>query len=234
VIVATAYMDEAERFDWLVAMDDGKILAAGTTEELLGRTNTDNLEAAFISLLPEEKKEGYEPVIVPPLELDENTPIAIKAEVLTMRFGSFTVVDNVSFEIQKGEIFGFLGYNGCRKSTTMKMLTGILPESEGNAWLFGNEIDSEDISTRKRVGYMSQAFSLYSELTVLQNLELHAKLFHVPKDQIDARVEEMVQRFELRTVLDKLPEDIPLGMKQRLSLAVAMVHKPELLILDEP
>ena len=234
VIVATAYMDEAERFDWLVAMDDGKILATGTTEELLGRTNTDNLEAAFISLLPEEKKEGYEPVIVPPLELDENTPIAIKAEGLTMRFGSFTAVDNVSFEIQKGEIFGFLGSNGCGKSTTMKMLTGLLPASEGNAWLFGNEIDSEDINTRKRVGYMSQAFSLYSELTVLQNLELHAKLFHVPKDQIDARVEEMVQRFELRTVLDKLPEDIPLGMKQRLSLAVAMVHKPELLILDEP
>lgn len=234
VIVATAYMDEAERFDWLVAMDDGKILATGTTEELLKRTETDNLEAAFISLLPKEKKEGYEPVIVPPLEIDENTPIAIKAEGLTMRFGSFTAVDNVSFEIQKGEIFGFLGSNGCGKSTTMKMLTGLLPASEGNAWLFGNEIDSEDINTRKRVGYMSQAFSLYSELTVLQNLELHAKLFHVPKEKIDARVDEMIQRFDLKTVLDKLPDDIPLGMKQRLSLAVAMVHKPELLILDEP
>ena len=234
VIVATAYMDEAERFDWLVAMDDGKILATGTTQELLKETQTDNLESAFISLLPEEKKEGYEPIVVTPLELNEDTPVAIKAEGLTMRFGSFTAVDNVSFEIQKGEIFGFLGSNGCGKSTTMKMLTGLLPATEGKAWLFGNEIDSEDINTRKRVGYMSQAFSLYSELTVLQNLELHAKLFHVPKDQIEARVNEMIQRFELKSVLEKLPEDIPLGMKQRLSLAVAMVHKPELLILDEP
>ncbi len=234
VIVATAYMDEAERFDWLIAMDDGKILATGTTEELLNRTQTDNLESAFISLLPEEKKEGYEPIVVPPLEINENTPVAIKAEGLTMRFGNFTAVDNVSFEIQKGEIFGFLGSNGCGKSTTMKMLTGLLPATEGRAWLFGKEIDSEDINTRKRVGYMSQAFSLYSELTVLQNLVLHAKLFHVPPHKIDARVEEMVHRFELKTVLNKLPEDIPLGMKQRLSLAVAMVHKPELLILDEP
>lgn len=234
VIVATAYMDEAERFDWLMAMDDGKILATGTTEELLSRTKTDNLESAFIALLPAEKKEGYEPVIVPPLTLTDETPIAIKAEGLTKQFGSFVAVDSVSFEIKKGEIFGFLGSNGCGKSTTMKMLTGLLPVSEGKAWLFGNEIDSEDINTRKRVGYMSQAFSLYSELTVLQNLVLHAKLFHVPANQIDARVEEMVQRFDLRSVLEKLPDDIPLGMRQRLSLAVAMVHKPELLILDEP
>ncbi len=234
VIVATAYMDEAERFDWILAMDEGKILATGTTEELLERTGANNLEAAFIELLPAEKKEGYEPVVVPPLHLDEGTPIAIKAENLTKRFGNFTAVDSVSFEIQKGEIFGFLGSNGCGKSTTMKMLTGLLPVSEGEAWLFGNPIDSEDLNIRKRVGYMSQAFSLYSELTVLQNLELHAKLFHVPKDEIGGRVDEMVQRFELQSVLQKLPDDIPLGMRQRLSLAVAMVHKPELLILDEP
>ncbi len=234
VMVATAYMDEAERFNWLVAMDDGKILATGTPKELLEQTNTDNLEAAFIDLLPDEKKEGYEPIIVPPLELTEDTPTAIKAEGLTKKFGDFTAVNHVSFEIKKGEIFGFLGSNGCGKSTTMKMLTGLLPVSEGQAWLFGQEIDSEDINTRKRVGYMSQAFSLYSELTVLQNLVLHAKLFHVPADQIDHRVAEMVQRFDLQSVLEKLPDDIPLGMRQRLSLAVAMVHKPELLILDEP
>ncbi|PWD87634.1 ribosome-associated ATPase/putative transporter RbbA [Ignatzschineria cameli] len=234
VIVATAYMDEAERFEWILAMDDGKILATGTPKELLERTESQSLEASFIKLLPEEKRAGYEPVVVPPLTIDENTAVAIKAEGLTKRFGSFTAVDNVSFEIQKGEIFGFLGSNGCGKSTTMKMLTGLLPATEGEAWLFGNPIDSEDINVRKRVGYMSQAFSLYSELTVLQNLELHAKLFHVPKERIDERVAEMVNRFDLRSVLNKLPDDIPLGMRQRLSLAVAMVHKPELLILDEP
>lgn len=234
VIVATAYMDEAERFDWLIAMDDGKILDTGTPKELLEKTDSDNLESAFIKLLPKEKRENFEPVTVPPLNLDENSPIAIKAEGLTMRFGNFTAVDNVSFEIHKGEIFGFLGSNGCGKSTTMKMLTGLLPATEGQAWLFGREIDPKDLDTRRRVGYMSQAFSLYSELTVLQNLELHARLFHVPENEINARVNEMVARFELKDVLHSLPDDIPLGMRQRLSLAVAMVHKPELLILDEP
>lgn len=234
VIVATAYMDEAERFDWLIAMDDGKILDTGTPKELLQKTDSDNLESAFIKLLPKEKRENFEPVTVPPLNLDENSPIAIKAEGLTMRFGNFTAVDNVSFEIHKGEIFGFLGSNGCGKSTTMKMLTGLLPATEGQAWLFGREIDPKDLDTRRRVGYMSQAFSLYSELTVLQNLELHARLFHVPENEINTRVNEMVARFELKDVLHSLPDDIPLGMRQRLSLAVAMVHKPELLILDEP
>ncbi|WP_077928744.1 ribosome-associated ATPase/putative transporter RbbA [Wohlfahrtiimonas populi] len=234
VIVATAYMDEAERFDWLIAMDDGKILDTGTPKELLEKTDSDNLESAFIKLLPKEKRENFEPVTVPPLNLDENSPIAIKAEGLTMRFGNFTAVDNVSFEIHKGEIFGFLGSNGCGKSTTMKMLTGLLPATEGQAWLFGREIDPKDLDTRRRVGYMSQAFSLYSELTVLQNLELHARLFHVPENEINARINEMVARFELKDVLHSLPDDIPLGMRQRLSLAVAMVHKPELLILDEP
>ncbi|GAA5101774.1 ribosome-associated ATPase/putative transporter RbbA [Wohlfahrtiimonas larvae] len=234
VIVATAYMDEAERFDWLIAMDDGKILDTGTPKELLQKTDSDNLESAFIKLLPKEKRENFEPVTVPPLHLDQNSSIAIKAEGLTMRFGNFTAVDNVSFEIHKGEIFGFLGSNGCGKSTTMKMLTGLLPATEGQAWLFGKEINPKDLDTRRRVGYMSQAFSLYSELTVLQNLELHARLFHVPENEINARVNEMVARFELKDVLHALPDDIPLGMRQRLSLAVAMVHKPELLILDEP
>ena len=233
VIVATAYMDEAERFDWLIAMDDGKILDTGTPKELLQKTDSDNLESAFIQLLPKEKRENFEPVKVPPLTF-EDTSIAIKADSLTMRFGDFTAVDNVSFEIHKGEIFGFLGSNGCGKSTTMKMLTGLLPATEGKAWLFGKEIDPKDLDTRRRVGYMSQAFSLYSELTVLQNLELHARLFHVPDNKINGRINEMVARFELKDVLHALPDDIPLGMRQRLSLAVAMVHKPELLILDEP
>lgn len=233
VVVATAYMDEAQRFDWLVAMDDGRVLATGSPAELLERTGSANLEEAFIRLLPEEKKRGHEPVAIPPLQADDGD-IAIEAQGLTMRFGDFTAVDHVSFRIRRGEIFGFLGSNGCGKSTTMKMLTGLLPASEGQAWLFGQEVDPKDIDTRRRVGYMSLAFSLYNELSVRQNLVLHAQLFHVPEAEVDGRVEEMVQRFGLQQVLDKLPDAMPLGMRQRLSLAVAMVHKPELLILDEP
>jgi ribosome-dependent ATPase len=234
VIVATAYMDEAQRFDWLVAMDAGRILATGTPAELLARTGSDTLEAAFIALLPEARRRGHSPVSITPLVADENAEVAIEAQDLTMRFGDFVAVDHVSFRIRRGEIFGFLGSNGCGKSTTMKMLTGLLPASEGKAWLFGREIEPDDIDTRKRVGYMSQAFSLYGELTVRQNLELHARLFAVPAGEIPRRVDEMVARFGLEDVRDTLPANLPLGMRQRLSLAVAMVHKPELLILDEP
>ncbi|MGO1254213.1 MAG: ATP-binding cassette domain-containing protein, partial [Alcaligenes aquatilis] len=158
VIVATAYMDEAQRFDWLVAMDDGQILATGSPKELLERTESNSLEQAFIRLLPEEKRQGHKAVEIPPLDVDADD-IAIEAEGLTIRFGDFTAVDNVSFRIRRGEIFGFLGSNGCGKSTTMKMLTGLLPASEGQAWLFGHEVNPKDIDTRRRVGYMSQAFS---------------------------------------------------------------------------
>jgi ribosome-dependent ATPase len=234
VIVATAYMEEAQRFDWLVAMDAGRVLATGTPDELLKRTGCETLDAAFIALLPEEKRRGYRAVTIPPLGDESKAEIAIEATDLTMRFGSFLAVDHVSFRIRRGEIFGFLGSNGCGKSTTMKMLTGLLPATEGHASLLGQKVNPKDIATRRRVGYMSQAFSLYSELSVRQNLILHARLFQVPKADIPARIDDMVRHFGLTDVLDAMPDTLPLGIRQRLSLAVAMVHKPELLILDEP
>ncbi len=233
VVVSTAYMDEARRFEWLVAMDDGQVLATGTPDELLARTGCQQLEQAFIHLLPEAKRRGWAPVEIAPLAASDDD-IAIEARDLTMRFGDFTAVDHVSFRIRRGEIFGFLGSNGCGKSTTMKVLTGLLPATEGQAWLFGRVVDPRDIDTRRRVGYMSQAFSLYGELTVLQNLQLHARLFHLPAAERPARVREMLERFGLVEAQHRLPESLPLGMRQRLSLAVAMVHRPELLILDEP
>ena len=237
VIVATAYMEEAQRFEWLVAMDEGRILATGTPAELMARTGRDALEQAFVALLPEAKRRGHQAVQIPPLDrshADDATNVAIEARDLTMRFGDFVAVDHVSFRIQRGEIFGFLGSNGCGKSTTMKMLTGLLPASDGQAWLFGQPVDPKDMATRRRVGYMSQAFSLYSELSVEQNLVLHARLFHVPEAEVPARVTAMLERFDLQAARSALPMKLPLGMRQRLSLAVAMVHQPELLILDEP
>ncbi|MCE9885441.1 ribosome-associated ATPase/putative transporter RbbA [Obesumbacterium proteus] len=234
VLVATAYMEEAERFDWLVAMDAGQVLATGSGQELRESTGSATLEEAFIALLPEEKRNAHQKVVIPPRDTSQDDVVAIEAQGLTMRFGDFVAVNDVNLRIPRGEIFGFLGSNGCGKSTTMKMLTGLLPASEGKAWLFGQEVDPKDIETRRRVGYMSQAFSLYSELTVRQNLELHARLFHLPEEDIPARVEEMNQRFMLSDVEDMLPEALPLGIRQRLSLAVAVIHKPEMLILDEP
>jgi ribosome-dependent ATPase len=234
VIVATAYMDEAQRLEWLVAMDAGKILATGRPNELLKRTHCDSLDAAFIALLPEEERRDHRDVTIPPFVGGDNVDVAIEAKNLTMRFGDFVAVDHVSFSIRRGEIFGFLGSNGCGKSTTMKMLTGLLPATEGESLLFGSPVNPNDIDTRRRVGYMSQAFSLYSELSVRQNLVLHARLYTLPEGDIPARVDELVRRFNLGEVLDATPDNLPLGIRQRLSLAVAMVHKPDLLILDEP
>ncbi|EMB4685142.1 ribosome-associated ATPase/putative transporter RbbA [Klebsiella pneumoniae] len=233
VLVATAYMEEAERFDWLVAMNAGEVLATGSAAELKAQTGSQTLEQAFIALLPEAQRQAHRAVVIPPRDSREEE-IAIEARGLTMRFGNFVAVDHVNFRIARGEIFGFLGSNGCGKSTTMKMLTGLLPASEGEAWLFGQPVDPKDIATRQRVGYMSQAFSLYSELTVRQNLELHARLFHIPDGEIPGRVAEMCERFMLTEVEDALPAALPLGIRQRLSLAVAVIHRPEMLILDEP
>lgn len=234
VIVATAYMEEAARFDWLAAMAGGQVLATGSPAELLERTGQKDLESAFIGLLPEKQRAGHTPVERIPRDESGAEDIAIEARGLTKRFGDFTAVDHVTFRIPRGEIFGFLGSNGCGKTTTMKMLTGLLPASEGEAWLFGQEVDANDIETRRRVGYMSQNFSLYSELTVRQNLELHARLFSMPEALIPARVAEMAERFDLAETIDALPDALPLGQRQRLSLAAAMVHGPEMLILDEP
>jgi len=233
VLVATAYMEEAEQFDHIIAMDDGAVLFTGSPQKLKEKTHTNNLDEAFIALLPEEKNRGHETLIVPPYE-DKNEDYAIVAEGLTKRFGDFTAVDNVSFKIRKGEIFGFLGSNGCGKTTTMKMLTGLLSQSEGEAWLFGKLANSGDIEIRNNVGYMTQAFSLYTELSVYQNLLLHAQLFHIEKEKIQTRILEMLERFDLHDYRDTNAVNLPLGIRQRLSLAVAVIHKPQMLILDEP
>jgi ribosome-dependent ATPase len=234
VVVATAYMEEAAAFDLLIAMNAGRILARGTTQELLERTGVDNLEDAFIALMPEAQRRDHRKVVISERSTDTASDVVIEARGLTMRFGDFTAVDHVDFRIERGEIFGFLGSNGCGKTTTMKMLTGLLTASEGEAALFGKSVTTSNAETRRRVGYMSQAFSLYSELTVTQNLVLHAKLFSLPETEASGRVEEMIDRFRLVAEKDALPDSLPLGVRQRLSLAVAMVHRPELLILDEP
>ena len=234
VMVATAYMDEAQRFDWLMAMDDGKIIAHGTLQEMLDKAGEPTLEEAFIALLPEQKRALHQKVIVRPRVAGPDEVPAIEAEGLTRRFGDFVAVDHVNFRIAPGEIFGFLGSNGCGKSTTMKMLTGFLPATEGWAKLFGRPMGSNDMEMRRNVGYMTQAFSLYGELTVRQNLELHAQLYHLPRDKVEGRIKELLKRYDLEEVANAKPESLPLGIKQRLQLAVAVLHEPAILILDEP
>jgi ribosome-dependent ATPase len=231
VVIATAYMDEAEQFDWLIAMNAGRPLAEGTPADFKQRTESATLEESFIALLPEERRRGHVIFTIPPRPPDHDEAVIV-ARGLTRRFGDFTAVDHVDFTIERGEIFGFVGSNGCGKTTTMKMLTGLLPASEGTALLFGREVNASDMIARYNVGYMSQSFSLYSELTVTQNLVLHARLFHL--HQAQSRIDELVQQFGLLNYLDQRTSDLPLGIRQRLSLAVSIVHQPKLLILDEP
>ena len=234
LLVASAYMEEAARFDHLVAMDAGKVMATGSPAEILERTGAADLDAAFIALLPEEKRSRHKNLSIPPRDPAFDGENVIEAENLTVRFGDFTAVDQVSFRIKRGEIFGFLGSNGCGKTTTMKALTGLLDPSDGTTKIYGRKVDAHDMATRKRIGYMTQSFSLYSELTVRQNLDLHGRLFDMTPAEIVPRIAELAVRFDLEDVLDSLPLRLPLGIRQRLSLAVALIHRPEILILDEP
>ena len=233
IIVATAYMEEAEQFDFLIAMNAGRVLAAGSPAKLKRQTGAGTVEDVFVTLLPDQRRAQRNRLKVPPRRRIAAEPVIV-ARGLTRRFGDFTAVDRVSFTIERGEIFGFVGSNGCGKTTTMKMLTGLLPPSDGEALLFGKPLDARDMAARLRVGYMSQSFSLYTELTVRQNLQLHARLFHLPVKKAKARLAELIEQFGLADFLDQRASDLPLGIRQRLSLAVAIVHEPEILILDEP
>jgi ribosome-dependent ATPase len=232
VLISTAYMDEAARWDWLVAMDDGRILATGTPAELMEKTGTQDLEHCFIKLLPESKQEGHRELVIPPRPA--NSEIAIDANGLTRRFGDFVAVDHVTLAIERGEIFGFLGSNGCGKSTTMKMLTGLLPATEGTATIFGRSVEAGSFEVRRNLGYMTQSFSLYGELTVRENLILDARLYHLDAAKTKTRLAELVEKFGLEPYLDANTDSLPMGLKQRLSLAVAVLHEPSILILDEP
>ncbi len=234
VMVSTAYIDEAENFEHTIVMNDGEILADENTKELIKQNNASTLEEAYLRILPPEKRGNVEGFHIPPFTALPDTPASIKAQGLTKKFGNFTAVNNVSFTIQKGEIFGFLGSNGCGKSTTMKMLTGLLEPSEGTAEILGQSVEAGGIEVRKKVGYMSQAFSLYEELSVEENLLLHARLYNLPQDQHAKLIEESLERFNLKEVRSAHPASLSLGVKQRLQLAAACLHSPEILILDEP
>ena len=232
-LVATAYIEEAEQFRQLLAMDAGKLLINAPTAATMRDYGCATLEETYIKLLPPEKQQGTGGLDPTPFIPDPHAPPAIEAHNLTKTFGDFTAVDHVSFTIEKGEIFGFLGSNGCGKTTTMKMLTGLLQASSGSASLLGAPVDTGSVATRMRVGYMSQAFSLYEELTVRQNLELHARLYRLGAGS-KAAISEALTQYDLATVAEQKPAALPLGIRQRLQLAAACLHRPEVLILDEP
>ncbi len=162
-----------------------------------------------------------------------NSP-AIVAEGLVRRFGDFTAVDGVSFRVEAGEIFGFLGPNGSGKTTVIKMLTGLLPLSAGEAQVQGLNVRTESEGVRERIGYMSQNFSLYNDLTVTENLQFYGRIYGLEPDRLRRRMNEIVELNGLEPYLGRLAGKLSGGWKQRLALGCAMLHEPKLLFLDEP
>ena len=231
LLTATAYLEEARDFEWLVAMDQGRVLASGPLGEILSSTRTTNLDDAYRVLRPDARPRPA--FVIAPRSADD-ADYVISARGLTKRFGDFTAVEDVSFDIKPGEIFGFLGSNGCGKTTTMKMLVGLLRPSDGGAHLMGEPVAARGREARRDIGYMSQAFSLFGELTVAQNLALHARIFDLSPAERKRRIEALSKRFGLGRYLHSIADALPLGVRQRLSLAVAIIHEPRVLILDEP
>ncbi|MCB5250337.1 MAG: ABC transporter ATP-binding protein [Candidatus Cloacimonadales bacterium] len=160
--------------------------------------------------------------------------ISVKTTQLTKKFGSFTAVDAVDLEVYKGEIFGFLGANGAGKSTMIRMLCGLLMPSSGEALIDGLDIYKESELIKKRIGYMSQKFSLYNDLTVAENIEFYGGVYSLDKKLIRSKKEEIAVSLNLKEEMKRLTRDVPVGLKQRLALACAMLHDPKIIFLDEP
>ena len=163
-----------------------------------------------------------------------NNNIAIKAEQITKIFGDFTAVDHISFEVSKGEIFGFLGANGAGKTTAMRMFCGLSIPSSGNATVAGFDVYKNTEDIKKNIGYMSQKFSLYENLTILENLEFFGGIYGLSNKQIKEKSAELVAKLGLEKEKNKLVSELPLGWKQKLAFSVAIFHEPEIVFLDEP
>lgn len=159
---------------------------------------------------------------------------AVFASGLTRKFGKFVAVDHIDLAVRPGEIFGFLGANGAGKTTAIRMLCGLLAPSEGDAWVAGLSVAAQPDAIKRRIGYMSQKFSLYSDLTIRENLEFYGGVYGLPRDQAQERSRELMQRLGLTDFARRLPSSLPLGYRQRLALGCAALHRPQILFLDEP
>lgn len=158
----------------------------------------------------------------------------VKVDHLTKKFGSFIATNAISFEVKKGEIFGFLGANGAGKTTAMRMLSGLLTPTSGEASVAGFDVATQAEDVKQNIGYMSQKFSLYEDLTIQENIDFYGGVYGLSRQEIKDRSNDIVSKFQLETVIHKLVKTIPLGWKQKLAFALALIHKPKVVFLDEP
>ena len=231
VLWSTAYLDEAHSFDTAVIIDKGRVIYNGKPHDL-GET-AQEFENKVIDLMGGYKQE--------PSKIAENYTLlkdirdcTVEADNLEKRYGNFYAVKNNSFCIQKGEIFGLLGPNGAGKSTSFKMMCGLAKPTNGTARIMGIDITKDPEKARSNLGYMAQKFSLYGSLTVRENLEFFASAYGIKFKNRAAKVQEIIEVFGLKDYAQQKSEELPLGLKQRLSMACALIHNPPVLFLDEP
>ena len=236
VLVATAYMEEAERFDWLVAMNAGEVLATGSAEELRQQTQSATLEEAFINLLPQAQRQAHQAVVIPPYQ-PENAEIAIEARDLTMRFGSFVAVDHVNFRIPRGEIFGFLGSNGCGKSTMAKLFNGMLVPTSGTVTVDGIDtaVEETQLDVRRRVGLVQQ--NPDNQLVagiVEEDVAFGPENLGIEPAEIRRRVDAALKAVNMYEYRDHAPHKLSGGQKQRVAIAGVIAMETMCIVLDEP
>lgn len=217
IIASTPIMDEALKFDRVAFVYEGNVRGIGKPRDIIEE---------FKSILAPDRIERE--------TVEFGKEKAIVVENLTKKFGSFTAVDNISFQVSKGEIFGFLGANGAGKTTAMRMLCGLSKPTSGNAQVAGFDIRTQPEMIKKHIGYMSQKFSLYNDLSVADNIRLFAGIYGVPKELIPEKIDEMLKKTGLSSERDTMVSSLPLGWKQRLAFSVSIVHDPEIVFLDEP
>lgn len=231
IIWSTAYLDEAFNFDRAVVLSKGKVIYQGKPHDLSATTT--EFEEKIIEFMGGYRQEKSQ--IADTLEFHNNAPeYTIEARGLFKKYGDFYAVKNNSFKIKKGEIFGFLGPNGAGKTTSFKMLCGLSSPTKGTAEIMGVDVVQNPSRARSFIGYMAQKFSLYAKLSVLQNLEFFAGVYGLKGPKKREKINRMIAIFNLEEYLNQNSEELPLGYKQRLSLACAIVHEPAILFLDEP
>ncbi|MCM3877509.1 MAG: ATP-binding cassette domain-containing protein [Thermoanaerobaculia bacterium] len=240
IVVSTPYMDEAEYASRIGFLDEGRLVATGTRDEILAACPSDasrpggpTLDDAFVFFSDRDSPLPSSPSKKSPLL--SSPEILLRCGNLTRKFGTFTAVDHVSLEIPRGKVFGFLGPNGSGKSTTIRMLTGLLEPTSGTATGFGGlDVVKDTEAWKKRLGYMSQKFSLYLDLTVEENLRFFGSIYGLSRAPLAERIRALSARLRFQPILGELTENLSTGQRQRVALAAALLHEPELLFLDEP